>query len=166
MACRIDGAYSHYLNQCSNIVNWALGTTFSEILLEIQTLSFKKMHLNVSSAKWRPFCLGLNVLRRSDACVGKLTIIDSDNGLSAWTAPSHYLNQCWNIVNWPLGTNFSEILIGIHTFSFKKMYLKMSSAKRGPFCFGFNMLTMWLALYVEMAPHLISAARLLFRQPF
>ena len=21
----------------------------------------------------------------------------------AWTAPSHYLNQCWNIVNWILG---------------------------------------------------------------
>ena len=35
-------------------------------------------------------------------CVGKLTIIGSDNGLVAWTAPSHYLNQCWNIVNWTL----------------------------------------------------------------
>ena len=22
--------------------------------------------------------------------------------LSAWSAPSHYLNQCWNIVNWTL----------------------------------------------------------------
>ena len=30
-------------------------------------------------------------------CVSNLTIIGSDNGLSA---PSHYLNQCWNIVNW------------------------------------------------------------------
>ena len=29
----------------------------------------------------------------------------------------------------PLGTNFSEILIEIHTFSFKKMHLKMSSGK-------------------------------------
>ena len=29
-------------------------------------------------------------------CVSKLTIIGSDN---AWSAPSHYLNQCWNIVN-------------------------------------------------------------------
>ena len=29
----------------------------------------------------------------------------------------------------PLGTNFSEIFIEIHIFSFKKMHLKMSSAK-------------------------------------
>ena len=29
----------------------------------------------------------------------------------------------------PLGTNFSEILIAIEAFSFKKMHLKMSSAK-------------------------------------
>ena len=39
-----------------------LGTNFSEILIEIQTCSFKKMHLNMSSGKWRPFCLNLNVL--------------------------------------------------------------------------------------------------------
>ena len=39
-----------------------LGTNFSEISFRIQTFSFKKMPLNVSSAKWPPFCLGLNVL--------------------------------------------------------------------------------------------------------
>ena len=39
-----------------------LGTYFSEILIEILTFSFKKMRLNVSSAKWRPFCLGLSEL--------------------------------------------------------------------------------------------------------
>ena len=26
--------------------------------------------------------------------------------LVAWPAPSHYLNQCWNIVNWTLGNKF------------------------------------------------------------
>ena len=31
----------------------------------------------------------------------------------------------------PLGTNFSEILSEIHTFSFKKMHLKTSSNKLG-----------------------------------
>ena len=41
---------------------WTLGTNFSEILSEIHAFSFKKMHLKMSSAKWRPFCLGLNVL--------------------------------------------------------------------------------------------------------
>ena len=39
-----------------------LGTNVSEILIESHTFSFKKMHFNMSSAKWRPFCLGLNVL--------------------------------------------------------------------------------------------------------
>ena len=34
----------------------------------------------------------------------------------------------------PLGTNFSEILIEIKAFSFKKRHLKMSSAKSQPFC--------------------------------
>ena len=38
-------------------------------------------------------------------------------------------------------TNFSEILISIHTFSSKKMHLKMSSGKCRPFCFGLNVLT-------------------------
>ena len=40
-----------------------LGTNFSEILSELHTLSFKKMYFETSSAKRRPFCLGLNVLK-------------------------------------------------------------------------------------------------------
>ena len=39
-----------------------LGTKFGEILIKILTFSFKKMCLKVSSAKWRPLLLGLNVL--------------------------------------------------------------------------------------------------------
>ena len=38
------------------------GTYFTEILFKIQKFSFKDMHTKMSSAKWRPFCLGLNVL--------------------------------------------------------------------------------------------------------
>ena len=41
-----------------------LGTNFNEILIEILTFLFMKMRLKVSSAKWRPFCLGLNVLNK------------------------------------------------------------------------------------------------------
>ena len=40
-----------------------LTTNFSEILIEIHTFSFNKMHLNMAFAKWRQFCLDLNVLR-------------------------------------------------------------------------------------------------------
>ena len=49
----------------TNAVIWLigpLGTSFSEILIEIYTFSFKKIHLKVSSGKWRPSCLGLSVL--------------------------------------------------------------------------------------------------------
>ena len=44
------------------LLNGPLGTNFIEILIGIQIFSLKKMHLKMSSAKWRPFCLGLNVL--------------------------------------------------------------------------------------------------------
>ena len=57
-------------------------------------------------------------------CVGNLAIIGSNNGLSTG----------------PLGTNFSDILIEIHTFSFKKMHLKMSSGKWWLFCLDLNVL--------------------------
>ena len=40
-----------------------------------------------------------------------------------------------------LGTNFIESLSNIYTFSFKKMHLKMSSAKWRQFCFGHDELT-------------------------
>ena len=38
------------------------GTNFSEILIENDVFSIKKMHLKMSSTKCRPFCLGHNVL--------------------------------------------------------------------------------------------------------
>ena len=42
-----------------------LGTNFSEILIAILTFSFKEMHLKVSSVKWQPLCLALNMLMNS-----------------------------------------------------------------------------------------------------
>ena len=40
-----------------------LGTIFNEIIIEIYSFLFKKMHLKMSSGKWLPFCLGINMLR-------------------------------------------------------------------------------------------------------
>ena len=39
-----------------------LRTYFSENSIKMQQYSLKKMHVKMSSAKWRPSCLGLNVL--------------------------------------------------------------------------------------------------------
>ena len=42
-----------------------LVTIFREILIKIYSFLYKKMHLKMSSGKWLPFCLGLNVLTHS-----------------------------------------------------------------------------------------------------
>ena len=70
-------------------------------------------------------------------CINKLDIIGSDNGL----APSRHQAIIWTntiLLFQPLGRNFGEISIEIHIFSFKKMHLKMPSAKWRPFCLGLN----------------------------
>ena len=41
---------------------WPSGTNLNKMMITIHIFSFKKMHSKMSSAKWRPFCLGLNVL--------------------------------------------------------------------------------------------------------
>ena len=73
-------------------------------------------------------------------CVVNLTIIGPDNGLSPGRRQAIIWTNAGILLIGPWGTNFSEILIGIQTFSFKKMHLKMSSAKRRPFCLGLNVL--------------------------
>ena len=62
-------------------------------------------------------------------CVGKLTGIGSDNGLSPGRCQAIIITNAGILLIGPLGTNFSKILIEIHKFSFKKMHLKMSSGK-------------------------------------
>ena len=71
-------------------------------------------------------------------CVSKLNIIGSDNGLSPDRRQAIIWTNAGLLLIRPLGTNFSEILSEILTFSFKKMRLKVSSAKRRPFCLGLN----------------------------
>ena len=64
----------------------------------------------------------------------------SDNGLSPCRGQAIIWNNAGILSFGLLGTNFSEILIEILTFSFKKMCLKVSSAKWWPFCHGLNVL--------------------------
>ena len=61
--------------------------------------------------------------RVTHICVNILTIIGSDNGI---------------LLIWTLGTNVGEILREIHAYSFKKIHLKMSSAKGRLFSLGLN----------------------------
>ena len=43
---------------------------FSEILIKIQNFSFTKMHLKISSQKWRPFCPGAETLHFGNSKCG------------------------------------------------------------------------------------------------
>ena len=73
-------------------------------------------------------------------CISELTVSDSDNGL----VPGRHQAIIWTnagiLLIWTLGTNFSEAFNEIHTFSFKKMQLKMS-AKWWQFCLSLNVLS-------------------------
>ena len=92
--------------------------------------------------------LGLNELRSlthwgrvTHICVGNLTTTGSENGLSPGRCQAIIWTNAGILLFGPLGTNFSEIWIEFHTFSFTKMHLKMSSGKWRPFCLGLNVLT-------------------------
>ena len=78
-------------------------------------------------------------------CVSKLTIIDSDNGLS----PGRHQAIIWtNAGMWlirTLGTNCSEILSKIHICSFKKM--RKCRLRKWPFCLHLNVLRFHDVLY-------------------
>ena len=67
--------------------------------------------------------------RVTHICVSKLSIIGSGNGLSSGRCQAIIWTNAGILLIGPLGTNFSEILIEIYTFSFKKMHLKMLSWK-------------------------------------
>ena len=79
--------------------------------------------------------------RVTHICVSKLTIIGSDNGLAPGLRQAIISTKAGILLIWPLGTNFSEILIEIYTFSFREVHLKMSSGKWRLFCLGLNVLS-------------------------
>ena len=78
--------------------------------------------------------------RLTQICVGNLTFIGSDNGLSPGRRQAIIWTNYGILLIGPLGTNVSEISIEILTFSFKKKRLKVSSAKCRPYCLGLNVL--------------------------
>ena len=81
--------------------------------------------------------------RVTHICVSKQTIIGSDNSLSPGRRQAIIWTNAGILLIGPMGTNFSEILIEIHTFSFKKMRLKISSGKWRPCCLGLNVLILF-----------------------
>ena len=125
----------------SGIQNWGLnkGVFTSSILIQIAS----KFTWRLTHWGWVTYI-----------CVSNLTIIGSDNGLSPGRCQAIIRTNARILLIRPLGTNFSEILIKILIFSFKKMQWKVSSAKRRPFCLGLNVLTDTKCTWVqEIANH-------------
>ena len=88
-----------------------LATNFSEILIEIIIFSFNKMRLKVSSAKWRPFCPGLNVLKESRPSAGHVqaTCIDTYIARSQYKVLSHD-----DVIKWKHFPRYWPFVRGIH----------------------------------------------------
>ena len=65
-----------YLNQCQVFVNWTLRNKSQWNFNQIPTFSLMKMHLKISSMKWRPFCLGGDELNNwcAESCWGNAKI--------------------------------------------------------------------------------------------
>ena len=74
--------------------------------------------------------------RETHICVGNLTIIGSDNGLSPGRRQDIIGTNVGILLIGTVGTKFSEILIEKYIFSFKKMHFKVSSGKWRPLCLG------------------------------
>ena len=78
--------------------------------------------------------------RVTHICVSKLTINGSDNGLSPGRRQAIIWTNAGILLIQTLGTNFSEILREIYTFSFRKIHLKLPYGKCRPSCLGLNVL--------------------------
>ena len=91
----------------------------------------------------------------------------SDNGLSPFSTPSHYLDKCWLTVTLIPGNKLRWNLNGNTMIWYKKMHVKMAFANWWPCCFSFNVLTdgvYWLYYWIlvqcqESRTRFLSLAR-------
>ena len=83
--------------------------------------------------------------------------------LVTWPAQSHYLNQCWIIVNWTLGNIFQWHLNQNSDSFIQGNALKMLSAIWEPFCLVLNVLTHWdFVTHCELSHHWFIKWRCVF----
>ena len=110
----------------------SLGTALNEILSEIHTSSIKEMHLKMSSAKCRPFCLGLNVLiywdwdKMDDPMAWRQpgdkplsepmsgVKVEHESYLSPSTRPLVWPEECLLKVSWTKWNNRHSLALIIH----------------------------------------------------
>ena len=79
--------------------------------------------------------------RVTHKCVGNLTIIGSDNGLSPGRRQAIIWTNVRILLFGPLETNCSEIWIEVNIVSYMKMHWKISSVKLRTICLGLNVIS-------------------------
>ena len=165
----IQSATSHRIipeSNCSNfrifIQENALKISVHSITLSSEKLDYSRCTSAPGFMLWKIYHVDINLCaliiyswsvkqplklthwgRVTHICVGDLTTIGSDNGLSPDRRQAIIWTNAGILSSGPLGINFSEISMKIQTFSFRKMRLKSSSAKWRPSCLGLNVLSMW-----------------------
>ena len=93
MVCRLVGPRAIVWTNAVILLIRTLKTNFSQILSEIRTFSFNKMHLKMSSAKYRQLCLGLNVFRMLAKRTGVCGVADNPVTSEAlYVSFRHFLN--------------------------------------------------------------------------
>ena len=115
----------------ANTVYFPITIILAEVVIKLQLNKIGPSVHDIDLTHWG---------RVTHICVGNITIIGSDNGLSPGRREAIIRTSAGILLIGPLGTNFSEILIGIQTIPFTKMHLKMSTGKWRPFCPGLNVL--------------------------
>ena len=113
------------------IVQWCIESRYYRLKIKLIPLKISLLGSCISLTHWG---------RVTHICVDNLTIIGPDNGLSPCWSQAIIWTNAGILVIVPWGTNLSKIILGIQTFSFNKMHLKMASVKWRPFCLGLNVL--------------------------
>ena len=99
------------------LVIQTLGTNFTDILSKIHALSFKKMHLEMLSAKWQQFCLSLNVLTFDIAvlypmcsigpCYSEILFFEIINFILCWILHGQLIKDgLYPLDHWSYGIDF------------------------------------------------------------
>ena len=132
------------LNKMADILQIIFSNAVSSVKVCIFWFKFHrsliKQQANADPVHWHIYASLTHWGRVMHICIIKLTTIGSDNGLLPGRRQAIIWTNAGIVLIGPLGTNFIETLIEMHTFSLKKMHLKMSSGKWRPFCLGLNVL--------------------------
>ena len=119
-------------------IHYILNTNLIEYTWQALGMLIAFKQLCILMMKWCYIPITHRGLMRH-TCISKLTITGSDNGLSPGRRQAIIWTNAGILLIWTIGKNFSEILSKIHTFSFKKMHLKMS-VKWPPFFLNFSVM--------------------------